>query len=309
VLGTPLAGAVAQDLLHRMADAPRRLPRSAGERLSQGLHWQWTGGGDEASRGALAGLSGFSVRAETVSVGADQRLSETLAVGGALALTRSRTRFEANESAQQGSSDNLTLYAQWNPWSALSLSLAASQEQSAFQVQRDGGTGALALSSPRGSGSGLSFTAGYDAAVDAWALSPYCRWDEARVRIDDFQESGSSDAVAVSAQGLSSRALTAGVNVQRTVPQPWGLLVPYLRVEMSGRQDRPHSGASGGLLSDNSALLIPGAGDQSNRFGSMALGLTVVTQQGATAFLDYQTGFAQQGYRIRRLGAGLRFEL
>jgi outer membrane autotransporter protein len=309
VLGAPLAGVTANDLLRRMADAPRRLAGSSRERRSQGLRWQWAGGADETSRDAMPGLSGFRVRAETLSVGADQRLSDTWAVGGALAMTRSRTHFDRNDSAQQGSSDNLTLYAQWNPWSALSLSMAASGEQSAFNVQRDGGTGAVARSSPRGSGSGLSLMAGYDLASGAWSLSPYCRWDQAHVRIDAFQESGSSDALAVTAQGLSSRTLTAGANVQWSVPQPWGLWLPYVRLEMSSRQDRPNSGATGTLLSDNSALLIPGAGDERNRFGALALGFTVVTQRATTAFFDVQTGFAQQGYRIQRLGAGLRFEL
>jgi hypothetical protein len=146
-------------------------------------------------------------------------------------------------------------------------------------------------------------------AVGAWSFSPYCRWDQAHVRIDAFQESGSSDALAVTAQGLGSRTLTAGANVQWSVPQPWGLWLPYLRLEMSSRQDRPSSGATGTLLSDNSALLIPSAGDERNRFGAVALGFTVVTQRATTAFVDVQTGFAQQGYRIQRIGAGLRFEL
>jgi hypothetical protein len=56
-------------------------------------------------------------------------------------------------------------------------------------------------------------------------------------------------------------------------------------------------------------LLIPGPGDERNRFGSFALGLTAITQRSYSLFLDFQTGFAQQGYRIQRLGAGVRFEL
>jgi outer membrane autotransporter protein len=253
------------------------------------------------------------VRADTLSAGADRRLNDDLAVGAYLAFTRSRARFEGNDSAQRMSGDSLTAYAQWTPLAAmapaLSVSLAASHEVSEFEVQRDGGTGLLARSAPKGTGSGLALTASYDAVLGAWSLSPYLRWDQVRVQVDAFQEFGSTDVVSVGAQDLQSSTVSAGANLQASVPQSWGLLLPYIRVELSSRQDRPGGSATGRLLADNSPLLIPTPGDERNRFGAVAVGLTAITQHAWSLFVDFQTGFAQQGYRIQRLGAGLRFEL
>jgi outer membrane autotransporter protein len=150
---------------------------------------------------------------------------------------------------------------------------------------------------------------GHDLVIGAWSVSPFVRWDAVRVRVDAFQEAGSSDAVAVEAQRLRSQTLSGGANVQFSVAQSWGLLLPYLRVEWSERQDRPGGQAGARLLADNSPLLIPTAGEERRHSGALAVGLTAVTQRSFSAFLDFQTGFAQQGYRIQRFGAGLRFEL
>ncbi len=303
-LSTPLVAGAAQDLLHRL-----RLPGALRGQASHGLIWRAGGGGEQTRRDATSMLSGFRVRAETLSVGVDRAVGDDWAVGAALALTRSRTHFEGNASGQWATSDNLTLYTQWTPWAGGSVSLAASHEQSAYQVQRDGGGGLLARSSPSGSGSGLALTAGHDVVLGAWSVSPYLRWDQVRVRVDAFQESGASDALAVGAQALRACTLSAGANLQWSVPQSWGLLLPYLRMEWSERRDRPGGEVGGRLLSDNSALLIPGAGDERSHAGSVAVGFTALTQRSFSTFVDFQTGFAQQGYRIQRLGAGLRFEL
>jgi outer membrane autotransporter protein len=187
--------------------------------------------------------------------------------------------------------------------------LSASHERTSFNVRRDGGQGQIADSTPQGAGSGLALSAGYDFLLGAWSLSPFVQGDQILTRVDAFEESGSSDAVAVDPQRLRSSTLNVGFNVQFSSAQNWGLLLPYARVEFSQRQDRVGGDPRGRLLSDGTALLIPSPAEVNRRYGSIALGITAVTQRSLSAFVDIQSGFGHSGYRVQRFSLGLRSEL
>jgi outer membrane autotransporter protein len=274
-----------------------------------GLQWQFRNDADRILQDVAPGLSAFALRAHTVSWGADRRLGESWAVGGSMALTRTHIAFSGNQSVQQASSDNVTAYGLWSPVSAASVTLSASHERTAFNVRRDGGQGQIAGSTPQGAGSGLALSAGYDVMLGAWSLSPFVQADQILTRVDAFEESGSSDAIAVDPQKLRSNTLNVGFNVQFSSAQNWGLLIPYARVELSQRQDRAGGEPRGRLLSDGTALLIPSPAEGSRRYGSIALGITAVTQRALSAFVDFQSGFGHSGYRAQRFSLGLRSEL
>jgi outer membrane autotransporter protein len=310
-LTAPSLVSTTEDIRHRL-DAGRgraRTLRAGTPVASQGFQWQFGNDADRIAQDPAPGLSDFALRANTVSVGADRRLGESWAVGGSMALTRTHIAFSGNQSRQKASSDNVTLYGLWSPASAASATLSASHERTSFRVQRDGGLGQIAGSTPQGSGSGLALSAGYDFMLGAWSISPFVQADRILTRVGAFEESGSNDASAVDSQKLRSSTLNAGFNIQFSTAQSWGLLLPYARVELSQRQDRMGGESRGRLLADGTALLIPTPAEGDRRYGSVALGITAVTQRALSAFVDIQSGFGHSGYRVQRLGLGLRYEL
>ncbi len=301
-LSTPLLRASVGIGQERMNDAHLRL-QELRLRPASGLRLYTHG-----SRGRES-LSEFRVRNETLTLGADKRMSETFVVGGAVALVNGRTTFTNSRSRQKYDSNSLTGYASWNLTSASYVAATLNHDWGKFSLERDGGVGSVAKASTRGTSTGLGLSGGYDHVMDALTLSPYVRWDTLFTRVRAFDEYGSTDAVSVGAQRMRSRSINLGLNTQYNIPQNWGVLLPYGRVEWTNRRDKAASAPSARLLSDNSALLIPTAGQDNRDYGTFAVGLNAITPHGYSLFLDYQRAFGLKGYQLEHISLGVRFEL
>ncbi len=253
--------------------------------------------------------SEFKVRTTTLSLGADYRLNDDWVMGGNLGYSHSHVDFDNSASDQKSNGTHATAYASWSLTPAAYLSASLSYEASKFDLQRDAGNGQVTFASPRGHGVGVSLTAGRDFLVGAWSIGPYARWDNVTSDIDAFNETGAPTAVSVSSQRTRSNTLNVGAQTQVSVPTSWGIVLPYVRLELSHRNDSHSRNPGATLLSDNTSLLIPAAVDARDNFANAAAGISGVNQGGISWFFDYETGLAQQGYRTQRFGLGLRFEL
>jgi hypothetical protein len=108
---------------------------------------------------------------------------------------------------------------------------------------------------------------------------------------------------------MRANSWNLGANAQYSIPVSWGVVLPYARVEWTRRTDSGSASASARMLSDNSALLVPSGDDKGRSYGAWAVGASTLTQHGVSAFVDFESGFGQQGYRIRRIAAAVRIEM
>ncbi len=265
--------------------------------------------GDYLRQNSSVAQPEFKLRTVSLSLGADLRLGDEWAVGANLGPSDSRVTFEGSASKQTSKGRQATAYANWNVSPTTYVSTTLSYETTRFKLARDDGAGGAALSSPQGHGVGISLSAGRDFSMGAWSIGPYVRWDSITSSVDGFDETGSDSAVAVSAQRLTSRALNIGAQTQLSVPVSWGVLLPYVRLELTHRSEALQQAPTATLLSGNTTLLVPSVADASGSHGSVAVGVSGLQQGGMSWFADYETGVAQKGYRSERIGLGLRFEL
>ena len=265
--------------------------------------------GDYLRQSGSAAQPEFKLRTVSLSMGADLHLGDEWAVGGNVGPSDSRVSFDGSPSKQTSKGRQATAYASWNVSPATYVSATLSYEATRFNLVRDDGAGGAALSSPRGHGVGISLSAGRDFSVGAWSIGPYVRWDHITSSVDGFDEMGSDSAVSMSAQRLRSRALNIGAQTQLSVPVSWGVLLPYVRLELTRRSEALQQSPTATLLNGSTPLLVPTAADTTGSHGSVAAGLSGLHQGGVSWFADYETGVAQKGYRSERIGLGLRFEL
>lgn len=265
--------------------------------------------GDHISQDAAADRSEFKVLDRALTVGADTRLDDDVVLGGAIGATRANTRFTGSASRQDSDGYSATVYGSWSPTPATYVSATLGQVSNHFDLQRDTGGGSVATASTRGTALGLSISGGYDHVSGPWTLSPFIRWDGVTTRIAAFDESGSPAAVSVDAQRMRANSWNLGTNAQYSIPVSWGVVLPYARVEWTRRTDSGSGSASARMLSDNSALLVPSGDDKGRSYGAWAVGTSTLMQNGVSAFVDFESGFGQQGYRIRRIAAAVRIEM
>ncbi|HZE90124.1 MAG TPA: autotransporter outer membrane beta-barrel domain-containing protein [Rhizobacter sp.] len=265
--------------------------------------------GDYLRQNGSPGQSQFDARTTTVSVGVDYRLNDDWVMGGNVGMSDSHVGFTDSASDQKSRGNQATVYASWSLSPATYVSATLSYEASRFDLTRDDGSGQVSFASPRGHGVGLSLSAGHDFVMGPWSVGPYLRWDRVTSDVDAFDETGSASAVSVGSQRTQSNTLNLGAQTQFSVPVSWGVLLPYVRAELSHRNDATRKAATATLLSDNTTLLIPTAAETSNHYGSLAVGVSGLHQRGISWFLDCESGLAQKDYRTQRFGLGLRFEL
>lgn len=265
--------------------------------------------GDYLRQNRSSTQSEFTLRTTALSVGADYRLNDAWAFGGNVGASRSELGFADSLSRQAGRGSQGTAYASWSFTPESYLNATVSYEATRFELTRDDDTGDLSYSSPKGSGVGLSLSAGRDFVLGAWSIGPYLRWDHIRSTVEAFEETGGATALAIGRQRVTSSTVNLGTQAQLSVPVSWGIVLPYARVEYTHRVDKTAQSPTATLLNDGTTLLLPTAADTRADHGHVALGLTGVNQQGVSWFADFQTGVALKGYRSRRLSLGMRVEL
>ena len=254
---------------------------------------------------ALAGKARLSTVALTV--GADYRLNERWVVGGSLGLSEPRARWRGIGSRVDSHGLMGALYASVSPTERSYVSATATAGTTRHQLTTDlgatGGTG-LVEASTRSHEHGLSLMAGVDVPLNSQVtLAPYARLDMVRSRMQSVHEDQG---------GLRGRtdSASAGLQAQWAVPQPWGVLAPYARVELTRITRWSVTGDSADAYATANGLLpVPHPIEVDRSYGQWALGMSGVLQRGLSVFADVEQGFGNRGVSQWRFTAGLRTEL
>lgn len=257
--------------------------------------------GDSPSQ-KQTGTATLKVQRVDLTVGSDYRFNDAWVAGASLGWGNPRMRWSDNPIRVDGNSTNLTAYGSWSPTSASYVSAALSTEWSRYTLSSDDGI-ERTRDDTRARQTGLSLSAGHDFTTGIWTVSPYARVDQVTARLGNF---GSTASVNKGRSG----AVSAGSQVQFSLPTQWGLFVPHARLEftrvtqwrLSGDSAATYAASAGILPSPNPLAL-------DRQFGQFGIGASALFQRGVTVFTDYDTGFAQKGVESRRVTLGLRAEL
>ena len=269
----------------------------------KGLSVYASGQGESSEQSHDGVDDALRIRTTALTLGGDYRLNDQWVVGGALGLSLPRLRWAATHSRVDGNSVNANAYASWSPLPAFYVAAAAGLESSRYKLTTDMGTGTEVETKARARSLGLSLSSGYEWLVGNWSVSPFGRVDLLRSRVGSFENVGSRHT------GRTS-SLTAGVQTQTSIPEAWGLWVPYARVEFTHIAQWRLSGDSANAYQNATTTIpLPSPLAIDRNYGALALGSSAVLQGGLTLFADVETGFALRNVSAYRINLGLRTEL
>lgn len=306
--GAPLAAQGTHHTRESLDNTLRRVaqlrlqPRSADAAVPLNLYAL---GSDQSRReggDAPSATSALRVSRVDLTVGADYRFNDQWTAGASVGLGRTRMRYFGEAAKVDGNSGNLTGYGSWSPNAASYIALAISTEKTHYTVRSADDAG-IALDRASGTSVGLSLSAGYDLTLGAWTISPYARADEITSRIGALSDAGGSTT------GRSG-SVSAGSQIQTSIPTSWGLIAPHARLEFTQITGWHMRGASATSYATGSGPLpTPNPWAIDRQYGQFGLGASAILQRGLTLFTDYDSGFAQKQVSSWRFTLGVRSEL
>ena len=193
----------------------------------------WVGGTIRSGRNEGGQRSGVDFETDGVTIGADRRLSDTLAVGAALGYGRDRSDVGERGSRSDGQAYSMALYASYSLGRSLFVDALVGHQLLDYTLRRYvTADGSFAHARRNGSQWFGSLAFGADLARGDWQFTPYARLDAAQGSLDRYAEQGSDlFALRYGSQDVDATTGNAGLRVEVRRVARWGAWTPQLRVE------------------------------------------------------------------------------
>jgi len=204
----------------------------------------WVGGTIRSGRNEGGQRSGVDFETDGVTIGADRRLSDTLAVGAALGYGRDRSDVGERGSRSDGQAYSMALYASYSLGRSLFVDALVGHQLLDYTLRRYvTADGSFAHARRNGSQWFGSLAFGADLARGDWQFTPYARLDASQGSLDRYAEQGSDlFALRYGSQDVDATTGNAGLRVEVRRVARWGAWTPQLRVEY--QHDFSGSGAA-----------------------------------------------------------------
>ncbi|MDH1231120.1 putative Ig domain-containing protein [Stenotrophomonas sp. GD03930] len=193
----------------------------------------WVGGTIRSGRNEGGQRSGVDFETDGVTIGADRRLSDTLAVGAALGYGRDRSDVGERGSRSDGQAYSMALYASYSLGRSLFVDALVGHQLLDYTLRRYvTADGSFAHARRNGSQWFGSLAFGADLARGDWQFTPYARLDASQGSLDRYAEQGSDlFALRYGSQDVDATTGNAGLRVEVRRVARWGAWTPQLRVE------------------------------------------------------------------------------
>jgi outer membrane autotransporter protein len=274
-----------------VSGGPAGSPASASTGSLPGGITVWTGGALNFGK-TQPGSSdnGIDFTTSGVSVGADKRISDALALGAGLGYGHDASDVGQHGSRSTTDSYNVALYSSYRPANNVYLDGLLGYQWLSFDARRYvTGDGSIASASRAGTQLFGSLALGYEHRTQDWLLSPYARLDLAHARLDGYTEQAlATDALSYDRQTVKTTTGNLGLRAEWTVKADYGLWQPSVRAEYE------HDFQGAGVVTMRYADLLSGplyqaslAGQSSNRT-LLGAGIQLQTLRGWMLRFEYQ---------------------
>ncbi|MEE7566288.1 autotransporter outer membrane beta-barrel domain-containing protein, partial [Xanthomonas sp. Kuri4-3] len=237
-----------------------------------------------------ADRAGVDFQTDGLSVGADYRLSTSLAVGAGLGWGRDDSDIGSNGSRSQGSAYTLALYASFHPGRHFFFDTLLGYQLLAYDLRRYvTDDGSLADGRRDGRQWIASVSTGADLQRGAMQVTPYARVDLARATLDGYAETSPAPyALRYGDMDVDTTTGNLGVRLEWRRTVAWGRFVPQLRIEYQhdfqgrGAADLSYADLSGGPFYRSGLSVF-----DHNRL-MLGVGGAFVTDGGLSTRLEYR---------------------
>lgn len=262
--------------------------RSPGLEASTGL---WVGGSlNFGKRGERSEMSSLRFSTTGISLGADRRFGESLALGLGIGFARDETDIGSDGSESRAAGQSIAVYASYRPTARLFIDGLLGYGRLEHDTDRFvASANDFARSERQGRQTFGSIAAGYEYRDNGLLLSPYVRLAFTNERLDQATETGAgSSALTYFEQRLSSSQASLGVRAQSLHETSFGWAQPRLRVELAhdSISDRPATIAFADQLAGPTFSISPLETKRTSLL--IGIGSDFLFRRGLKLGLDYQ---------------------
>ncbi|TQV67239.1 autotransporter domain-containing protein [Exilibacterium tricleocarpae] len=273
---------------------------------------------EDAERDKTRRENGYQADTNTLTVGSDYFLSESLLVGLSLGISDGELEYESSDGELDSEITTLIAFGAYF-YQDFSFFLQAGYSQMDFDSMRliRYGSGDLAVDERAvGSTTGIQRTlntrAEWQWQKDELTLTPFVRMDYLESDIKAYSERGGGGlAMDLSQQATSQLTLAAGLQGAYVLNQSWGVLVPTASFTYLSETDSDRDPVAGRFAFDtdtsNRFMLNNDGGDTA--FYQVSVGASAVFKHGWSGFLEYRETLGYEDLSVSQFQIGVRYEL
>ena len=255
---------------------------------------------------------GYDLEGDSITLGADYRISDTLVAGVAYGISDTEIEFTSNNE-MTNDIDNLLFYGSWYKdqfYLDGVVGYASGDIETKRRIIVGNVVDEIATGETESSQMFFSITGNFDFVEGAFTYGPYASLDYIDGEIDGYEEVGSSGfEVGFDDQDIKSQVLTFGGRVQYAWSQPWGIVVPHARAEWKTELEDDRDAIVGRFVLDQSANEFSiEADDLDADWFQLALGVSATFQRGFSAYIDYEQALSYDDTEIETFSFGGRWE-
>nr|WP_308686081.1 putative Ig domain-containing protein [Xanthomonas arboricola] len=272
-------------------DAPAVASSGNSAAQGQGDLGLWVGGAIRSgSLDKQSNSNGVDFQTDGLSVGADYRVAQSLAIGAGLGWGRDDSDVGRNGSHSKAAAYTMALYASFHPGKAFFFDTLVGYQLLSYDLRRYVTDDAsMAEGSRDGKQWIASLSTGADLQRGELQITPYARVDVARATLDGYVEDGVAPfALRYDDMDVATTTGNLGLRLEWRREVAWGRLTPQLRVEyqrdFQGRGDATLSYAD---LNGGPFYRAGQSAFDRNRL-MVGIGAALLTEQGLSTRLEYR---------------------
>nr|WP_308683760.1 putative Ig domain-containing protein [Xanthomonas arboricola] len=272
-------------------DAPAVASSGNSAAQGQGDLGLWVGGAIRSgSLDKQSNSNGVDFQTDGLSVGADYRVAQSLAIGAGLGWGRDDSDVGRNGSHSKATAYTMALYASFHPGKAFFFDTLVGYQLLSYDLRRYVTDDASMAEGNRDGKQWIaSLSTGADLQRGELQITPYARVDVARATLDGYVEDGVAPfALRYDDMDVATTTGNLGLRLEWRREVAWGRLTPQLRVEyqrdFQGRGDATLSYAD---LNGGPFYRAGQSAFDRNRL-MVGIGAALLTEQGLSTRLEYR---------------------
>lgn len=260
------------------------------------------------------------VETSGITIGADYRISDSLAIGAGVNLARNETQFTTSVGGSKVESLGFTLFGTWYKSNFGYADVVLDVGQSSFDIQRqinliadDDNEPVLAMGETDALVTSITVSAGRNFNMSGWEFGPYGRLSLTRASIDAYSErasrrsEGFGSVLNVSAHNATSTTISVGGQVSKAISTSKAVFVPQARFEYEAETEGSKEGISASFQADPSNSLFTITGNERDTgYFNLGIGASAQFTNGRSAQLFYETRAQQDNVTQHWLKFGFR---